>query len=177
MQGCAVKCQARKMMRRIIFLACLNSRRYKALLIFKARSTYVKSKWNQFLAVGIMITALGLNAFAGPDLGGVMKNMATTLSQIQQQVSDASQNTSTESLCDSLSAWIEQAKTIMPAKVAALPADQQAAQMQSYVQMLGQLEGLVGQLKGFLLNGDNTSATGMITQINQLKIQGHTAFR
>jgi Cytochrome b562 len=132
---------------------------------------------NQFLAVAIMIAGLGLNAFAGPDLGGVMKTMATNLGQIQQQVSDASQNASTEALCDSLNAAIEQAKTITPNKVLGMPADQQAAQTQAYVGMLGQLEGLVSQLKADLVANDNTSAAAVITQINALKVQGHTAFR
>jgi hypothetical protein len=138
---------------------------------------FVKSKWSQFFAVGIMIASLGMNAFAGPDLGGVMKNMATDFAQIQQQVSDSSQNASTESLCDSLNATIDQAKTITPNKILAMPSDQQPAQMQAYVQMLSQLEGLVLQMKGDLLNGDNTSAAAMIAQINALKAKGHTAFR
>jgi hypothetical protein len=137
----------------------------------------VKSKWNQFFAVGIMIASLAMNAFAGPDLGGVMKAMATDFAQIEQQVSDSSQNANTESLCDSMNATIDQAKAITPNKVLAMPADQQPAQMQAYVQMLSQLQGLVLQLKGDLLNDNNTAAAAMIDQINALKVQGHIQFR
>ena len=137
----------------------------------------MKSKWNQFFAVGIMIASLAMNAFAGPDLGGVMKAMATDYAQIEQQVSDSSQNASTESLCDSLNATIDQAKTITPNKILGMPADQQPAQMQAYVQMLSQLQGLVLQLKGDLLNDNNTAAAAMIAQINAIKVQGHTLFR
>jgi len=107
----------------------------------------------------------------------VMKAMATDYAQIEQQVSDSSQNASTESLCDSLNATIDQAKTITPNKILGMPADQQPAQMQAYVQMLSQLQGLVLQLKGDLLNDNNTAAAAMIAQINAIKVQGHTLFR
>jgi hypothetical protein len=137
----------------------------------------VKAKMNQFLAVGIMIAGLGLNAFAGPDLGAAMHTMATNLAAIQAQVPDSSQNVSTEALCDSLNAAIEQAKTITPDKITAMPAANQTQQMQNYVGMLSSLEGLVTQLKADLVANDNTSAAAVITQINALKVQGHTAFR
>lgn len=171
------------MLQCVKFLVYLGQPLYNEALNFghhyrqQAGVNNVNAKMNQFLAVGIMIAGLGMNAFAGPDLGGVMKTMATNLGQIQQQVSDSTQNASTEALCDSLNAAIEQAKTITPNKVLAMPADQQAAQVVAYVSTLTQLEDFVTSLKTDLVNGDNTSASAVIPQINALKIQGHAAFR
>jgi hypothetical protein len=137
----------------------------------------MKTNLIRIIFLGSLMLATSVNAFAVQDLNGVMKAMAQSFSQISAQVPDPSKNISTESLCDTLSASIIEAKALIPSKVLALPSDQQAAPTQTYVQMLGQLAVTVGELKADLIKGDNASAAMILDRIALMKIHGHQLFR
>ena len=127
----------------------------------------------------VLVIAMGISgqAFAGPDLGGVMKAMSASVSKISDQISDSSKNAETAQLCDALVASIEQAKTFVPKKVSDLPADQQSAQTTEFVRQLSALEAKVGEIKADLLQNDNTAASAALTGALAIKSAGHKAFK
>jgi hypothetical protein len=125
------------------------------------------------------VSAMGAFAAEADDtaqLGNTMKDMAATLATITSQVSNSADNTSSETLCDRLTADIDTAKTLTPPKIAVLPADQQATQEQAYDQLLDQLAAQVANLKSDLVSGNNAAAAQDITAIQATENSGHSQF-
>jgi hypothetical protein len=132
-------------------------------------------KMNLILAAALS-SLIVTSAFANDDLAKVMDDMSSNVKTITKQASDATQNTSSASLCDKVIADIAQAEGLVPDTVSALPAAQQAASQQAYAALLGQLSDQFATLKADFQAGNNTAAVSELATINATKAAGHKQF-
>jgi hypothetical protein len=118
-----------------------------------------------------------MNMQASPDLKSAMKIMGTNLKLIQAQMTDPAMNQASSRLADEIVAGAKDSKTFVPTTVSTLPADQQAARLVIYNQMLDKTIALATKLSQALATGDTTAAQGLINDLTTDKKDGHFEFK
>jgi hypothetical protein len=123
------------------------------------------------------VTMLSGAAMAAPiDLGEVMKDMGANMVVIMKSATDVTKNAANAGLCDTVLADVVRARTVMPDSVAALPADQQQAQMSQFQAMLDKLSGQLTQLKADFVANNNAGVKADLAAIIATKGAGHKQF-
>jgi hypothetical protein len=132
-------------------------------------------KW-MTLTVSLLFTSLTLAQALPSTLKDTMKAMNTDLRAIAAQVNNPQANAASADLADQFVQLVLHSKNFTPDTVNALPADQQAAALAQYNQMLDQVAAMGEQLANALRAGDNAQAAALITQLNHAKNDGHDQF-
>lgn len=113
----------------------------------------------------------------GGDLHDDMKAMSKAFKQIASQIDDSSQNASSAAATDQFVAAAVRAKATLPDGIAKLPAGDRATAKAQYQQLLDQVIAKGRDLARAFRANDNAKAKQLLSDLDQLKKQGHGIFK
>lgn len=106
-----------------------------------------------------------------------MAGLGDLFVQIHQNISDPSQNQSSAAAAAQMVVLFTAALNLVPNTISALPADQQAAAIADYSDLIKKEITAATALQTAFLNNDNATAQTAFLQMNQGKRDGHTKFK
>ena len=110
------------------------------------------------------------------ELEGKMDVMGKAWKKLKRQVADASQNPDSLQLVATIRTAAEDALKLIPARVADVPAADQAKFMADYQAGIRKLIASFGKLEAALSAGKNDEAVKLVAEISVIQKAGHNAF-
>lgn len=111
------------------------------------------------------------------ELGDAMERMNGSFRKLRRQVADPAQNEASLALVAKLAKATEEAAKFLPAKIAKLPAEAQAAAKDSYAEKMKKLSATIVELEAALKAGKNEDAVKILEAIHDQEEAGHREFR
>lgn len=105
-----------------------------------------------------------------------MKSMSRNLKKLAAQVADPALNADSAAVAQNLAVLINHSKNFRPKFIDTLPADQQEAMLQKYMQKIDETAVLAQQLAEAFKANDNATATQIIQSLLAAKKDGHNQF-
>jgi len=111
------------------------------------------------------------------ELGDSMSTMNAAFRKLRRQVADPKQNEASVALVAKLRKASVDSEKEIPAKVAHLPAADQAAAKAAYADKMKELIATIDELDAALKAGKNEDAVGIIKELTLQEEAGHKQFR